>query len=165
MPYEETYAYCLLGNHFHILIRVRDESDIKPSPTLQKVGKVDHPAKSIHEIVSHQFRKLFQSYALAFNKQHNRIGTLFQKPFKRALVDSDSYLNRLILYIHLNPQRHNLVKEFKEWPWSSYHTLVSEKHTDLCRQEVLDWFGDTKELVKLHEENGDDLKDHLKIDD
>ena len=69
-----------------------------------------------HQIVSHQFRKFFQSYAMSFNNQQQRVGALFQTPFKRALVDNDSYFTQLIYYIHSNAQHHGMVKDFRECP-------------------------------------------------
>jgi putative transposase len=91
-PVVETYAYCLLGNHFHLLIRISDLT------TFEKLSNL--PGKTVHDIVSHQFRKFFQSYAMAFNKQHDRTGTLFQTPFKRAHVNNDRYFTQLICYIY-----------------------------------------------------------------
>jgi len=59
-------------------------------------------------------------------------------------VTSDAYFRRLVLYIHQNPQKHGFVKDFREWPYSSYHTLLSLKQTLLQRDAVLAWF-DSKE--------------------
>jgi len=95
-PFVDTYAYCLLGNHFHILIRIKDEEFLSSVNELQE--------KSAHDIIAHQLQKFFQSYAMAFNKQHQRIGSLFQKPFKRSLIDTENYLTKTIHYIHANPK-------------------------------------------------------------
>jgi putative transposase len=146
-PFVETYAYCLLGNHFHLLIRIKEELTTiknKDLTTFQKLSnlKVPEPKEnSPHDIVSHQFRKFFQSYAMAFNKQHTRVGTLFQTPFKRVLVNSDLYFTQLIYYIHCNPQKHNLIEDFRNWKWSSYNGILLEKPTKLNKREVLEWFG------------------------
>lgn len=50
---------------------------------------------------------------MAFNKQQNRIGTLFQTPFKRALIDNAAYFTQLAHYIHANPQLHNLIDDLE----------------------------------------------------
>lgn len=136
----EVYAYCLLGNHFHLLIRVKEGL------------KVTNPMRdfSVHDIVSKQFRVFFQSYALAFNTQHKRIGTLFQTPFKRAKVDNESYLIRLIYYIHANPQKHNLVVSFRDWKWSSYNRILSDSDTKLKKKEVLNCFGGKAGYLRFH---------------
>jgi putative transposase len=97
----EVYAYALLGNHFHLLVKVREEFLV---PNLANPATTD-----IHLIISKQFRCFFQSYALAFNKQQQRIGTLFLTPFKRALITDNAHLIYMVLYIHLNSEKHNLV--------------------------------------------------------
>jgi putative transposase len=94
-PVADTFAYCLPGNHFHLMIRIPDLTTFKK--LLNPL-----PDKTTHDIVSHQFKKFFQSYAMAFNKQKDRIGTLFQTPFKRAWVKSDHYFTHLIYHIHAN---------------------------------------------------------------
>ncbi|MES2810227.1 MAG: hypothetical protein V4619_16460 [Bacteroidota bacterium] len=130
-PVIDTYAYCLLGNHFHLLIRVKEDLEVQSSGDRNVV----------HDKVSHQFQKFFQSYALAFNKQQDRVGTLFQTPFKRAMVTDDTYLIQLVYYIHDNPQQHGLIDNFREWKWSSYKSMLSDKLSRLKKQEVLNWFG------------------------
>ncbi len=69
----DTYAYCLLGNHFHLLVRVPDIADLSTGTTdlttFEKLSNLLVGGKTIHQVVSHQFRKLFQSYAQSFNKQ------------------------------------------------------------------------------------------------
>lgn len=129
----EVYAYCLLDNHFYFLIRIKENT-----------------ALDLHEIVSKQFRLLFQSYALAFNKQRNRIGTLFQTPFKRALVVEQKHLFHLIYYIHHNPKKHQLTHDFRIWRWSSFTSLLTEKPTLLKRKEVIKLFGSLEEFKNFH---------------
>jgi len=157
-PVTDTYAYCLLGNHFHILLRVKGESDLTTGltsdlTTFEKLSnlKTPKPEKSVHDIVSHQFRKFFQCYAMSFNKQQGRTGTLFQTPFKRAMVEDELYFTRLIYYIHANPQHHGLINDFREWKWSSYNRILMDKPSKLNKAAVLDWFGNPKEYIKFHQ--------------
>jgi len=139
----DTYAYCLLGNHFHLLIRVHEDLTI-----FEKLSKLEE--MDVHKIVSHQFRKFFQSYAMAFNIQQDRTGTLFQTPFKRAIVDSDQYFTQLVYYIHANPQLHGLIDDFREWKWSSYDRILIEKPTKLKKLEVINWFGSRDDYKEYH---------------
>jgi hypothetical protein len=90
---------------------------------------------------------------MAFNKQHDRIGTLFQTPFKRGLVDNETYLSQLIYYIHANPQLHGLTNDFREWKWNSYNKILTNKQSKLKKQEVLNWFGGIKSYVEFHSVN------------
>jgi putative transposase len=153
-PVTDTYAYCLLGNHFHILLRVKEDLLCSPDlTTFQKLSNLpvaDIAGKSAHDLVSHQFRKFFQSYAMAFNKQHTRVGTLFQTPFKRVLVSSDAYFTQLVYYIHSNPFHHNLIDDFREWKWSSYNRILIDKPSKLKKQEVIEWFGDKHYYEEYH---------------
>ncbi|MDX5347217.1 MAG: transposase, partial [Hymenobacteraceae bacterium] len=94
-PYVETYAYCLLPNHFHFLIRIKSEEALKP---------LWLPANSENLIsVQRQMAHLLNAYAKAFNNQYNRTDKLFQHRFKRKEVTSEAYFTRLVYYIHFNP--------------------------------------------------------------
>lgn len=162
--YIKIYAYCLLGNHFHFMIKVNDLTDLT---TFEKLSNLDNENnlttskklsnleessqhKTTHNIISHQFKKFFQSYAMAFNKEQNRIGTLFQTPFKRVRVEDENYLLELICYINTNAQKHNLVKDFIEWKWSSFHNIISNKETKLLKGEVIRYFNDVENFKYCH---------------
>jgi REP element-mobilizing transposase RayT len=153
-PVTDTYAYCLLGNHFHILLRVKENSsiitDLSSFQKLSNLPVANISNKSTHDLVSHQFRKFFQSYAMAFNKQYGRVGTLFQTPFKRVLVKEDSYFTQLVYYIHSNPQHHNLINDFRKWRWSSYERILLDKPSALKKQEVIEWFGNKQMYEQYH---------------
>lgn len=155
-PVLDTYAYCLLSNHFHLLVRIKDLTTFKKLSNLPE-------NKSTHEIISHQFRKFFQCYALSFNKQQNRTGTLFQTPFKRALVNDDRYFGSLIYYIHANPEIHHLIEDFREWKWSSYHSILIEKQTQLKKEEVIKWFGNKQQFEKYHYEKHEITQEERKF--
>jgi putative transposase len=153
-PVADTFAYCLLGNHFHFLIRVKESLTTSPDlTTFEKLSNLPDAKVAenpVHQAVAHQFRKFFQSYAMAFNKQHQRIGTLFQTPFKRAIVKSDSYFTQLIYYIHSNPQHHNLIDDFRKWKWSSYKRILLDRPSKLKKEEVIDWFGNKQAYQEYH---------------
>jgi REP element-mobilizing transposase RayT len=136
--YAKLYAYCLMPNHFHFLIR------IKNLPLIEE----DELTKRI----SQQFRFLFMSYSKGINKERGRTGSLFQKNFKRKLVDNESYFTSLIAYIHLNPVKAGLAFKFPNWEYSSYNALLSLNETQLARHEVLDWFGGRAGFIRFHEE-------------
>jgi hypothetical protein len=101
---------------------------------------------------SRAFANFFNAYAKAFNKAYQRTGALFQRPFGRIEVATEAYLTRLVTYIHQNPRRHGFVADFREWPYSSYHALLSEKTTQLKREDVLEWFGGRDRLVAVHDQ-------------
>ena len=147
-PVADTYAYCLLGNHFHILIRTKSEKEI----TLFKGDRVLNPVSlEAGKIVSLQFSHLFNSYTQTINKTYNRTGSLFERPFRRILVTSDAYFSQLVYYIHFNPQKHGFVDGFEDWEYSSYHSHLENKPTKLNRDEVIKWFGGKSEYQKFHD--------------
>ena len=166
-PVLDTYAYCLLGNHFHLLVGIHEHPD-QDLTTFKKLSNLplplpSSPPKSTHDIISHQFRKFFQSYAMAFNKQHSRIGTLFQTPFKRALVNNDEYFTKLVYYIHANPQLHGLTDDFTDWNWSSYQVILYDKPGIVKNADVINKFSGKQCFEKYHTENQKLIQDEKYI--
>lgn len=145
----DTYAYCLMGNHFHFLIRTKSESVIRIGfeTTLKYEDIVDKP---IHQVMGRQFAHLFNSYTQSINKEVGRTGGLFETPFRRKIITSDSYLSQLIYYVHANPKRHGIRKDFRFYPYSSYNSHLSTAPTKLSREEVLKCFGGRKRYQEFH---------------
>jgi len=135
-------------------------------PTLETGGVEKLPTyEDIPAIVSHAFQKMFQSYAMAFNVQEGRVGSLFQSPLKRNLVDSDEYFTNLVYYIHANAQLHGFVDDFRLYPWSSYNRITSPKPSKLQKEQVLDWFGGVDQYIDYHASNPRILESGVVIDD
>ncbi|WP_026727386.1 transposase [Flavobacterium denitrificans] len=130
------FAYCLMNNHFHLVIRL----DIEEKEVTQA------------------FSNLFNSYAKAFNKQTNRTGSLFEKHFKRIRLKDENYLRHLIVYVHLNPKHHfNL--DFTNFRFSSYQSFLSNKVTKIERNEVLHLFGDYENFTFCHNQKNEFLNE------
>jgi putative transposase len=134
-PVADTYAYCLLKNHFHVLVRILTVEEQEQTFRVSETLKVFKPISP-----SQPFSNLFNAYAKAINKAYGRTGSLFEHPFGRVPVTSDAHFVYLIAYIHQNPQKHGFVDDFRDWPYSSYPAILSQKRTRLKRDEVLDWF-------------------------
>lgn len=100
---------------------------------------------------SHAFNNLLNSYAKSINKAYQRTGGLFQHHFGRIEVTSDRYFLALINYIHRNSQKHGFVADFRDYPYSSYHAMLSNKATRLQRDEVLEWFGGAQRFEAFHQ--------------
>ena len=149
-PIAETYAWCLMKNHFHFLVYIRSENEIKKEAleysTVEKPKILD---------ASKQFGHLFNAYTQAINKKYNRTGSLFEKPFERKRIDSEKYLKNLIYYIHNNPIHHGFVKNTIEYPWSSYETMLSNKPTRLKREDSIEIFGSKEAFISYHNEKQD----------
>src|SRR6185312_11329462 len=125
-----------------------------PETNLPKVGNPEENPEEItfSQLIEQTFKRFFQSYALAFNKQHNRKGNLFYKPFKRVRIKKDAQFTVALINIHVNAGKHGLVKNFASHKWSSWHTITSENPTSLLRDEVINWFGNLEECIKAHNE-------------
>jgi putative transposase len=117
-PVACTYAYCLLRNHFHLLIRTKtvteQEFEYRAEVVHQTREADDHkPWKP--KVPSEQFSHLFNAYAKAINKRYNRSGTLFEHPFGRLVIDEFESLKRVMCYIHRNPLKHGFVQDFRQY--------------------------------------------------
>lgn len=144
-PIAETLAWCLLKNHFHLLIRIKTFEEIKQA-------KEENDSKKI--IAPHQsFGNLFNAYTKAINKSFNRHGALFERPFKRKHINNDTYLQSVIKYIHYNPVNHGFCHHPIEYPWSSYLTCISDKPTKLKREKVISLFNNIDSLIQSHDQN------------
>jgi putative transposase len=143
-PVAQTFAYCLLKNHFHLLVRIKTEAELAFNQTLRvsETLRVSYP--------SQKFADLFNAYAKGINKSYARTGSLFQHPFGRVLITSDSQLFQVVAYIHQNPQKHHLVPDFRSWKQSSYTSILSDQPTRLMRGEVLGWFGGRQQYIDMH---------------
>jgi REP element-mobilizing transposase RayT len=123
----DVYAYCLMPNHFHFLIKVLKQCE-------------------------NAFKNFFISYTKSVNERYGRTGGLFQPKFKRKEIIDDSYFTAIIQYIHANPIAAGLCKTYDDWEFSSYKTLIGNGETNINRTAVLEWFGNRDEFIKVHEQ-------------
>lgn len=144
IPVADTFAYCLLPNHFHLSVRIKSVEEIEETLKVSETFRVLNP--------SQQFSNLFNAYTKAINKACRRTGSLFEHPFGRIPVTSEAYFIQLVTYIHQNPQRHGLIDDFRRWPYSSYRTLFSDKPTQLKRDMVMQWFGSPQQVEQFHQQ-------------
>ncbi|MCB8919434.1 MAG: hypothetical protein H6666_16070 [Ardenticatenaceae bacterium] len=155
LPIAETYAYCLLPNHFHFAIRTRTEEEQEAYHEqiclFSENRQISPPLFKLHE-PSLAFKNLFIAYTRAFNKANGRTGVLFERPFHRKPVESQAYLLNLIIYIHLNPQKHGLTDDFRSWKWSSYSAYCTHQPSNIQREDVFAWFGGQRNFFDAHED-------------
>lgn len=120
------HAWCLMDNHYHLLIQTPDGN------------------------LSKGMRQLNGVYTQASNRRHRRVGHLFQGRFKSILVDGDAYLLELSRYVVLNPVRAGMVKSPEDWAWSSYRASVGLESAPawLSTDGVLSHFAGRRSLAR-----------------
>jgi REP element-mobilizing transposase RayT len=138
-------AYCLMPTHYHLLVYLK---------TSQLSKRIMQP--------------LGVSYAKAINRQQNRVGPLFQGPFRAKLVDRDAYLSHLTRYIHLNPVAAGLVDSPAGWRYSSYLDYIGLRQGTLPRPDIVLSQFPSRAAYQRYVEGSDDtglqLIEHLLMD-
>ena len=114
------YAYCLISNHYHLLLETTQ-------PNLSKV-----------------MQYVNTSYTIYYNKKRNKCGHVFQGRYKSILVEADTYFTELTRYIHLNPVRAKIVQTPDKYKWSSYNLYVNNKSSNLIDIQRV------KQLLDMH---------------
>lgn len=165
-PISDMFAYCLLPNHFHLLLRIHSERKLdsqwnqKINDRILKIQErqtnksssriMKHYSKEskiltsivMDKLIIEQFSHCFNSYSQSFNKIYGRSGALMRESFKRTKIDSDEYLKSALCYIHNNPVKHGFVNHPELWEFSSYNLLFSEKQNLIYKNEIFEWFAD-----------------------
>lgn len=120
----EVFAYCLMGNHYHLCM-------MTPEGNLSRV-----------------MRHLNGVYTQRFNKAHSSDGPIFRGRYKAIVVDADEYLTQVVRYIHLNPVEAGLVREPEDYEWSSHSVYLHPKEAPkwLNVIDVLEGFGSIREF-------------------
>jgi REP element-mobilizing transposase RayT len=119
------HNYCLMPNHYHLLIETKTEN------------------------LSKFMRQLNMNYAIYFNKKYKRVGHLWQGRFKSWFVTNEAYLYTLMLYIEQNPLKAKMVKTLKEYPYSSYHHFLKQEIPQCLQQSwIAQHHQDDKEAIK-----------------
>lgn len=127
-PISKIYAYCLIPNHFHLVIRIHDE--------------IPKPYQA--------FSNLMNAYTKAINKKYNRSVSLFEKPFKRIRIENEKYLLNLIIYAHLNPLKHKLNTTFQNYAYSSYSNILNDENQLIITKEIVRLFEDKENFIATH---------------
>jgi len=138
-PILEIYSYCLLPNHFHLVVKFKDFNDL---PEAIKGGKT-----KLHQALSN----LFNAYSKSINKRYSRSGSLFQEHLKRNIITDSQYLINLILYVNTNSSHHK-ISNFENYQYASYQTLISKNDTFLSRKKVIDLFATKDNFIYAHQQ-------------
>jgi putative transposase len=164
-PIAKTYCYCLMPNHFHIVVHIKklnelveyfDTCNKLPSEFklygIRKQSNIEH----IEYLTSKRFGDFFSGYAQAYNKMYDRRGNLFMYQFNRKKITDRDYFKNLICYIHRNPVHHNFCDDFQAWAFSSYQDIIQTyTSTWLKKDTVLNVFGSLEQFKTAHMKKSD----------
>lgn len=157
-PIAETYAYCLLPNHFHLVVRIRRKEVIEElikndeNSNLSKVpnfGKVKISEK-VEYYISKQFANLFSCYTQSFNKVKKRRGSLFLKNFRREWIDNKDYFLNAVIYTHRNPVHHAFCNNYTDWSYTSFCEIKEHTSQIIEVDKLLRMFGGEASFIDMH---------------
>jgi REP element-mobilizing transposase RayT len=177
-PVAETFTYCLMPNHFHLVVRIRKREVIeelvrnKSNSSFSKVsnfGKVEKPIENdkiedvdIEQFLSKQFANFFSCYTQSFNKMYKRMGSLFIKNFKREIITDKEHFINAVVYTHRNPIHHGFCTSFTGWGYSSYLEILDRKNDVVAVDKTVKVFGSIALFEQAHADNLDTFN---RIDD
>jgi REP element-mobilizing transposase RayT len=144
-PVVDTYAWCLMGNHFHLMVRIKSLPEI-----FKELSSTMSPDKLQKFNPSRHFANFFIAYARSFNNEEKRKGALLERPFCRKEVDNLNYFKDLVVYIHRNPVKSGIVRHPRDYQWSSYNDFFTVNPTGLSKDYVLSWFDSTITFKSCH---------------
>lgn len=158
-PYVKTLCYCLMPNHFHLLIQTRSRPEIleflggrsAEAPSIRGKGLLEKYNADPEKFMSKQFSNFFSSYTQSFNKQEHRMGSLFMKNFRRNMIRDEEYFRRLVHYIHYNPVKARLCENIGDWKHSSYRAIAEGAVSGLIQIDtMLERFGGLEDFKAFH---------------
>lgn len=154
-PIGEIYAYCLMPNHYHILLKMKEFSILQDFFELENetIQKSDF---HISDNLTHQIGTFQNSYTKIINEKYNRKGALFMQSFKRKLVEKEPYLYKLVHYIHFNPVHHNFTKDINLWQNSSYFDILEKKNSIVDFEKTINLFANIEDFKQFHSQKPDE---------
>ena len=179
LPIAETYAYCLLPNHFHLVVRIRrrevieevyrnfKSTNFSKVPNFGKVensGKVEITDNIIEQFISKQFANLFSCYTQSFNKVNKRRGSLFLKNFRREPIENKAYFLNAVIYTHRNPVHHAFCDRYTDWSYTSFCEIKERNSQMIEVEKLLRMFGGRDSFIDLHEQSANKFRESLIAD-
>ncbi|MEO8765004.1 MAG: transposase [Ginsengibacter sp.] len=154
LPFISLHAYCLLPNHFHLLISIKEIDDIKRLESFKIIQMLsnDKLQPIIEKKVSKSFSNLFSSYTQSINKVYKRKGSLFMPNMKSVLIEDEAGICKVVHYVHANAVHHGFAKRLSDWKYSSYNGYLSQAATKLSKEAILKIFGSREYFIKYHQQ-------------
>jgi REP element-mobilizing transposase RayT len=138
----DIYSYCLMPNHFHLMLEIKAEEEI-----LKTMAD-----KNVNKRISRSFANLFAGFAKKINNKYSRMGSLFKQNFSSRIIQDENDFCGTVHYIHANPVHHGFVDSINDWKYSSYNSILSNDTPWLKTKTVIEYFGDLHEFIKYHQQ-------------
>lgn len=155
-PVCSVLSYCLLPNHYHLLVQFKTEEELKKyfSHKIKSRYSIDELIKQNEDYLSRQisqvFSNFFNTYAKHFNFVKSRTGTLFKRTFRRKEITDIVYLQKVICYMHQNPVAAKFASGLGQWKYTSYNAIVGNGPTLIDKAFVINTFDDMENFLFCH---------------
>jgi putative transposase len=149
-PFVDTFAYCLMPNHFHFAVRIKEQEMISDNERISG-SDVYNCSELCRRKVTNGIKNWLISYTHWYNKHYSNMGNLYCQKIRRKPITNEQYLRQLTAYIHLNPVMHGFVGCPADWKYSSYNTLINDQKTLLKRDEIMELFEDISNFEYYHQ--------------
>jgi len=178
LPFFEIHAYALLGNHYHLLLKVCSQKEIlahilkiengkrtvamcnileegEDTSLVSKTSLVSSPSSKgmdvlIDELLVHQIQRMSISYTKSLNNQTGRTGHLFNRPFKRCMINFESRYKYMMYYIHHNARKHGFVNDFLQYKHHSYFEILDQSSSLISGNRILKAFNGIDNFINFH---------------
>ncbi len=158
--FADTWAYIMMNNHTHHICKIKPlaavRSFINALPVAEKTkSMLEWSADFTNDLLfdnmmERQMNRFLVSYANYYNNKYTRNGAVFQSPFKRIKISGEGYLQQAIIYVNANAQKHNLVTDFRQYNYSSYHEILAGEKYYTDSNSVIAFFEGKEKFVQLH---------------
>ena len=161
-PFMVLYGYCLMPNHFHLLVRIKNHDAIQDASLdwneSNRLRQYDKGACDLNSLIEDQTRRLFSSLVMFYNKINKRRGSIFTERMKRILQRSEFNILDQLCYIHHNPIHHGFTLNYESWEYSSYNSYARRSFLFQGQREfIMQFFNNVnaqsiEEFIKVHED-------------
>ena len=154
----ETYTWGLLPTHFHFEVKMRPEEH-----SIDFLKRLDKKTRTKTEMLylqgelnyntltSRAFKRFFQAYTESVNNHLRRKGSLFSRQFRRIEILNDEQFKKIMLYIHTNPVKHGITRDFRDYKWTSWESYMTRSIPKHIIDEAYDLFGNKQAFIAAHE--------------
>jgi len=172
LPVANIYAWAILNNHYHLVLELKSDMVYRWTKKNLPKGENIWETEPINEfnrknkkpVIASHMGHMINSYARYFNTKFNRTGGLFERPYKRIVINDEYHLKNEIIYVSTNAVKHGIVSSIYDWKWSSIEELLLGDNNFCDREYVVYLFSDVDNLRYMLENKIWDRDDLMDVD-